>query len=152
MPIRDIDEAVARALEELHGATVAELRQRWTAVYGRPPRLRSKSDFLRRALAYEAQAKLLGGLSATTRRRLRRLAEGKPNSASATRASARLKPGTRLLREWQGEPHHVTVLEEGFEYRGQRYASLSVIARHITGTRWSGPMFFGLRDGKRHDR
>jgi hypothetical protein len=103
-------------------------------------------------LAYEVQAKLLGGLSAATRKRLRRLAERRADSGHAARAAPRLKPGTRLLREWQGETHHVTVLEEGFDYRGERHASLSVIARLITGTRWSGPLFFGLRDtGKRHD-
>lgn len=57
----------------------------------------------------------------------------------------RIKPGTRLIRQWEGQTHHVTVGEAGFEYNGERYKSLSVIARLITGTRWSGPLFFGLK-------
>src|ERR1700722_6957739 len=99
-PVRNADTAIERALEELQRASGAELRQRWRAVYGRPPPRRSRPEFLRRALAYEAQAKLLGGLSEVTRKRLRRLAEGKGDSGTAARATTRLKPGTRLLREW----------------------------------------------------
>ncbi len=64
-------------------------------------------------------------------------------------AEPRIKPGTRLVRVWQGSLHEVTVLDAGFSYRGQTYASLSVIARQITGTRWSGPQFFGLKGGGR---
>ena len=150
--MQEVDTAVERALVELQRASGDELRRRWRAIYGRPPPLRSRPEFLRRALAYEAQARLLGGLPEATCKRLRRLAEGKGDLGHTARAAPRLKPGTRLIREWQGKAHHVTVLDEGFEYQGERYASLSVIARHITGTRWSGPLFFGLRDGKRHDR
>src|SRR5215472_1401757 len=112
------------------------LQRRWRERFGSAPPHRSKSDFLRRALAYEAQASVYGGVTAVTRRKMR----------SAPKPTLRCKPGTRLVREWQGEMHVVTVVPDGFEYRGERHRSLSVIARHITGTRWSGPLFFGLRD------
>jgi hypothetical protein len=77
------------------------------------------------------------------------LAEGfernRDRAAKTVSSSARIKPGTRLIRQWDGQTHQVTVAEEGFEYKGERYKSLSEIARLITGTRWSGPLFFGLK-------
>ncbi len=96
-----------------------------------------------RATAYRMQARAEGGLGKAAPKRLVKLAD--PNGKSTRTAAPRLRPGTRLVREWHGEVHQVTVLEERFEYRGLRYASLSQIARAITGTRWSGPLFFGLR-------
>jgi hypothetical protein len=131
----------ASLVREIAAATPEALRLRWETVFGHPPPLRSRVDLLRRALAYEAQAEVLGGAEAV-RRRLARLARGEGDPAA--RAALRLKLGTRLVREWRGEVHQVSVLEDGVEYRGTRYRSLSEVARLITGTRWSGPLFFGL--------
>jgi hypothetical protein len=135
-------ERAGLAVREITLADHDALRLRWEAVFGCPPPLRSRADLLRRVLAFEAQAELLGGAD-HIRRRLGRLARGEADSGART--TTRLKSGTRLVREWQGEVHQVTVLEDGFEYRGTRHRSLSEIARLITGTRWSGPLFFGLR-------
>ena len=117
------------------------LAQRWEQVFGCPAPRHSHSIFLRSALAWHCQmqhhAKVTPGGAGRVGRTLRRVA-----SISAT---ASIEPGTRLLREWQGKTHHVTVLAEGFEYNGQNYRSLTAIARLITGTPWSGPLFFGPR-------
>ena len=99
-----------------------------------------------RMLAYRLQEKAEGGLSPGTRNRLRGLS-GQIGSAGgrASRPTSRLKVGTRLIREWKGQTYVVSVLEDGVEYRDKRYGSLSEVARAITGTRWSGPAFFGLK-------
>ena len=93
------------------------------------------------------QEKSFGGLSPTLRQRLRRLGEelratGRISSVGTQPA---FKPGTRLIREWQGRTHEVTVLEHGFQWNGETYRSLSAVARAITGTRWNGHVFFGLK-------
>jgi hypothetical protein len=93
------------------------------------------------------QEQAYGGLSTATRKRLNELSRKFEANANAHLSDVpRIKPGTRLIRDWRGQTHRVTVLEKGFEYAGKRHASLSRIARLITGTRWSGPLFFGLRD------
>ncbi len=103
-------------------------------------------DLLQRALAYHIQERAEGGLSKAALKRLAHLGDPRGNVGRPPRpAPPRLRPGTRLVREWRGSVHQVTVGEDGFDYRGARYASLSRIAREITGTRWSGPLFFGLR-------
>ena len=91
-----------------------------------------------RAVAYQLQERAFGGLTAATRRRL-------TGAAPSARPSRAARPGTVLLREWQGVTHQVTVIEEGVLYRGERHRSLSAVARVITGSRWSGPLFFGLK-------
>jgi hypothetical protein len=92
------------------------------------------------------QEEAYGGLSPATRRRLAELARKFETNPNAELSGApRIKPGTRLIRDWRGQSNRVTVLEKGYEYAGKRYSSLSQIARLITGTRWSGPLFFGLR-------
>ncbi len=97
-------------------------------------------------LAYRLQEKALGGLKPSTAKRLRALAEEPMNGKkSADSPMLRPKSGTRFVREWQGQLHEVSVLDTGLEYNGHTYRSLSEIAREITGTRWSGPAFFGLR-------
>jgi len=111
----------------------------------RPPS-NVRRDLLLKLFAYRIQEQTYGGLSAETRRRLSDLArkfEANPNAELS--GAVGIKPGTRLIRDWRGQSHRVTVLENGFEYGGKRYSSLSEIARLITGTRWSGPLFFGLR-------
>lgn len=118
----------------------------WKQVFETSPPPGLRRDLLIKFLAYRLQEQAFGGLSAETRRRLddfARKLEANPN-ANLT-GTLRIKPGTRLVRDWQGKSHHVTVLDSGYEYAGKRYPSLSRIARLITGTRWSGPLFFGLR-------
>lgn len=113
------------------------LREVWRARYGPPPRLRSAA-LLRRMLAWKIQAQALGGLDAETVRALR----GKP---VAVNRGPQVAPGMRLVREFRGERHEVEITEGGVRYRGASYASLSEAARTITGVRWNGPRFFGLR-------
>ena len=88
---------------------------------------------------------MLGGLRPELRRRLRHVAEQARHGGQVVPAAPRLKPGTRLIREWQGRTHEVVVGENGFLWQQAQYRSLSQIARAITGTRWSGPVFFGLK-------
>jgi Protein of unknown function (DUF2924) len=105
------------------------------------------ADLLRRRLGYELQARTHGDLPTESRRRLKRLHQAfKADPAYTPLPGFGLKPGTVLTRTWRGVLHHVDVLDDGFAYRGERFDSLSEIARRITGTRWSGPLFFGLKD------
>jgi Protein of unknown function (DUF2924) len=138
-------------LEALGERTPAELKARWQELYGSPPPARVSRKLLLRAVAYRMQEEVHGGLSAKTRKQLARrasdLAAGRPRKAPA----AKIKPGTRLLREWQGVVHEVIVLENSAVYRGKSWPSLSAVAREITGARWSGPRFFGLQ-GKARGR
>jgi hypothetical protein len=123
-----------------------ELRDEWVRQVRRPaPGCRS-ADVLRGLLAWTIQAKADGGISADTRRHLRELdARGRPDGHFPRRKVSRLMPGTVLTREWHGALHKVFVLEDGFAYNGARFDDLSSIARAITGARWSGPRFFGLK-------
>jgi hypothetical protein len=115
-----------------------ELRQTWRRRYGRPPSIRS-AEFLRLMLAWRIQADAAGGLSAKTRRQLR-------GGKSAPKPTAAMGAGAKITREWQGRRIEVVVTTDGFVWGGQTYASLSAVARAITGVRWNGPRFFGLRD------
>jgi hypothetical protein len=117
------------------------LKERWRILYGTEPPPRISEDLLRRAI----QERAFGGLKPSTRRLLQRIAEdARPRSSSAT-PTCRLSAGAVLIREWQGTSHQVTVLEDGVLFRGTRHRSLSEVARKITGNRWSGPLFFGLK-------
>jgi hypothetical protein len=108
------------------------------------PRLRR--NLMIPILAYRIQENAYGGLKPHTLRRLQKLAANLEQDRKAPiLLTPQLKPGTKLLRQWQGEMHEVLVANEGFEYRGKRYESLSEIARQVTSTRWSGPLFFGLK-------
>lgn len=117
--------------------TLGELRAVWEERFGAPPRLRSP-ELLALMLGWRLQAETHGGLAPETRRLLRR--------PPATGARESAMPGTRVTREWKGVRHEVSVLGPGqYLYQDERYASLSQIARRITGSRWNGPRFFGLR-------
>ena len=125
--------------------TPQELRTLWPQWFDRPPPAKIRRELLVRALAYRMQERAAGGLTTATRTTLRALAEAvKNNSKWDGIARPRLTPGTHVIREWGNERHQVTVEAAGFVYRGRRYRSLSEIARRITGTRWSGPLFFGI--------
>jgi hypothetical protein len=103
-------------------------------------------DLLIRGITYKLQERAYGGLSTATARKLEQAAADPPGRGAAKPAPPiALKPGTRLVREWRGVTHMVLIHADGIEWRGQRYRSLSVVAREITGARWSGPRFFGLR-------
>ena len=122
------------------------LRREWRRLYRSQPPLHFRRDLLVLAIAWKLQEKVHGGLTAAQKRRLAGIAEELRKGGDLSAGPAiRLKPGLRLIREWRGETHDVLVLEEGFEWNGKRHRSLSVIAREITGTRWSGPRFFGLK-------
>ena len=139
------DETLAADLAALQPLSRGELQQRWDRFYGSPWPPRMSRIFLLRGLAYGIQEQALGGLDRATRRRLDRAAADLAAGRTPAPPGPKIKPGTRLLREWQGKVHEVIVLEEGVEYRGEAWPSLSAVAREITGTRWSGPRFFGLK-------
>ena len=130
--------------------TTADLRIEWRRLYRATPPTRLSRDLLIRGVAYKIQEQEHGGLGHGTRRRLRSLAEGadKRDGSRAVPAIA-LKHGTKLVREWRGHVHTVNVLNSGFDYQGERFRSLSQIARQITRTHRSGPLFFGLNKRRR---
>ncbi len=117
------------------------LRERWEEAFGSPPPPYLSVGFMEAALSYEAQCREHGGLRLVTRRALRRIAEGLPVS-EVSRGT--LRPGAHLVREWNGRTYQVEVHADGYRMDGREWKSLSAIARHITGTSWSGPRFFGL--------
>ena len=136
------------SIGNLPAMSPAELRAAWRVQY-RKPAPDIGPDLLRRGIAWQIQARVHGGLTVSTRRAIettqRRLE--RTGSVSSPR-DLLIKPGTRLVREWQGKTYHVLVLDDGFEHDGRHYNSLSQIARAITGAHWSGPRFFGLRKRK----
>ena len=144
-PRNDAVGGLAKELAALPGLSRTCLKERWRDLYGTPPPANLGRGLLLGGIAYRMQEKVLGGLGPTTRRRLAQAT----NDLAAGRAPAApresIKPGTRLLREWQGAMHEVIALERGVQYRGKQFPSLSAVAREITGTRWSGPLFFGLK-------
>ncbi len=140
-----LDNEIAR----LRDLVVGELRARWHTVFRRraPPHL--PRHLLFRILAYRLQADRLGGLDADSRRLLDRIGSGPSDGidrlvADLNRPRAELRPGTLLTREWDGHLQRVMVLADGFSWNGKTYPSLSQVAFAMTGTRWSGPRFFGL--------
>jgi hypothetical protein len=123
-------------LSELMVMDRAALAERWQQVFGHPAPARCRAEFLRQALGWQMQVAALGGLAPSDRRRLLR---------AAPSATPKLATGSHLIRVWQGDTHQVTVLEDGYWYAGKRWRSLSAIAKAITGTAWSGPVFFGIK-------
>ena len=122
-----------------------ELRVKWRNLRSGDPTAASSRDLMLREIAYKMQERAHGGLAPAIKRRLRALAaEIETNGVCVLASAPVLKPGTRLLREWGGKTHTVIVLDDGFEYDGERHHSLTQIARRITGAHWSGPRFFGL--------
>ena len=136
-------------LNELGGRGMDELRQRWAELLGMAPSPRISRELLVRAIAHRMQEEAHGGLDKSCRRQLTRLAEtlGKSGSMRTT-LSRSFKPGTKLIREWKGKIHEVVIAGGTYIWAGRHYRSLSQIARAITGTRWSGPRFFGLEAGQ----
>jgi hypothetical protein len=142
-----LDNEIAR----LRGLDVGDQRARWHTVFRRraPPHL--SRHLLFRILAYRLQADRLGDLDADSRRLLDRIGSGASDGtdrlvADFNRSRTELRPGTLLTREWDGHLQRVMVLADGFSWNGKTYPSLSKVAFAITGSRWNGPRFFGLRD------
>jgi hypothetical protein len=139
---------VLAQLAALKGAPAPVLKARWRELFGNEPPPYNRS-FLESRLAYRIQELAYGGLKRETIERLQALAkqeEKAPRGARRTATANRPVAGTKLVRQWKGVEHHVTVLADGFEYLGHPYKSLSVVAREITGTRWNGWVFFGLKN------
>ena len=126
-------------------ATLKVLHREWRRLYHKaPPKL--SRDLLMRGIGYRRQELEHGGLSKATRRKLKTLAKMfRTKGRFAPDPGLSLKPGARLIREWHGRTHTVTVTEDGFDYAGATYPSLTKVAREITGAHWSGPRFFGLK-------
>ena len=139
-------EALSRKLASLRSLPIKELKQRWRSLFNSEPPHRVSRELLIRAVAYRIQEQVLGGLKPSTRRLLERLASdaraGRPLTLSS--CAPPVSAGTVLMRDWQGITHEVKVLDRGVLYKRKRYRSLSEVARLITGSRWSGPLFFGL--------
>lgn len=133
----------------LAGLSYADLKERWKTLYGTGAPAYNRTYLIKR-LAYRIQELTYGGLADETRGHLKLIAEAHDGSTVRRRNSAQSTalPGTVLVRDWDGERHEVIVQRDGFEYQARPYRSLSAIARKITGTRWNGPMFFGLRKQK----
>lgn len=135
-------ESLASQLAGLKSLDRAALVVEWKKINNRPPPANLSRGLLLRAVAYQLQEKALGGLSKSLHAQLSRIAR---TSDGCIRPSSQPNPGTRLLREWRGVTHEVLVHDDGVQYRGQKYRSLSEVAKVITGSKWSGPVFFGLR-------
>lgn len=134
-------------LDALPALDLDALRLRWRRLTRCPAPSGLRRDLLARLLAYEMQVRAYGGLSRETARLLDRLAAANdPAKVLASRDTGRPSPGTQLVREHSGRVHRVTVTAAGYVWNGATYASLSPIAQAITGTRWNGPRFFGLRE------
>ena len=157
MGAREMTASDASAVAKLAGRkqmSVVELKAKWESLFGSPAPNNSRS-YLEVRLGNRIQELMLGGLSRDTRRVLDLLVkelEGK-NTRKAIKTDPRKPiPGTRLLREWDGAEHSVTVLRDGFDWQGRKFKSLSAVARAITGTQWNGYRFFGLREAGRDPR
>jgi hypothetical protein len=142
MDQRNVDPAAIEAeVDQVRSLGIDALRKRWRMMFGATPPQGLTKDIIARMIAYRIQEEAFRGLDRETVKLLNRLAHGeKPNELNR-----RLKAGTVLVREYQGERHTVTIVPDGFVWRDTTYSSLSTIARAITGTAWNGPRFFGLR-------
>jgi Protein of unknown function (DUF2924) len=147
-------EGLSAKIKNLGNLGPEDLDRTWRALFGSQRPRRVCGDLLIRALGYRLQEKAIGSLKPSTRRLLERWGarSGSERGPSAKLAKARLKGGTVLVREWHGVAHRVTVLDDGFDFESERFRSLSEIARKITGVRWSGPLFFGLKSSAKEVR
>jgi hypothetical protein len=141
-----------KEIERILSLDVPALRERWTSLFGTSPSPLLSRVFMSRAITYRMQEQAFGGLKPSIQRILDRACEPEGNDRRLEQRR-RAGAGTLLIREWHGVKHRVTVLDSDVLYRNRRYKSLSEVARLITGTHWSGPLFFGLKNwGKEKDR
>ncbi len=149
-PDTEVGRQLLQQIHKLQDMSIAELKSQWTELIGSDPPRHAKRSFLTQAIAWELQVKTFGKLKPGVHRQLLQTGRGArdekpmvPESASST-----LRPGVKLIRVWRGVTHHVLVTEGGFLWQDRSWRSLSVIAREIAGTPWSGPVFFGLKKSK----
>ncbi len=139
-------DSVEKQVETLPNLPRGDLAKLWQKLFNSVADPKIRRPAMIRFLAYRIQEQAYGSLSATSERQLRQLEAAVAGNLNLKTSSApKIQPGTRLVREWQNQVHLVNVETNGYEYRGTRYRSLSQIARQITGTRWSGPLFFGIK-------
>jgi hypothetical protein len=143
--------ATSLDLDVMEKFSYAELKARWEDLLGAPPPRHISRKLILRAVAYRMQEEVHGGLPTRSRKQLDRVAADLAAGRAPKAPNRKVKPGTRLLREWQGVVHEVVVLESSVLYQGKSWPSLTAVAREITGARWSGPRFFGLH-GKANGR
>ena len=151
-PAQATDPAVEAELDRLAVMPIAQLRIRYCEVFRTDPPKAFGPDLLRRSIAHRIQEKAYGGLSRSTQRLLDQMIKtyaAKPNGKIVL--PRRIKPGSELVRTWKGKSYRVIVMADGFAHAGQSFASLSEIALEITGTKWNGPRFFGLRSAPNRD-
>jgi hypothetical protein len=141
VPVSELEDEIARVRD----LDLSALRARWQSVFRRKAPDHLPRHLLYRMIAYRLQAERLGDLDRDTQRFLDKVVAGTNKLPAPGRRRHALQPGTVLVREWDGKSQRVTVLEEGFAWNGTTYRSLTEVAFAITGTRWSGPRFFGLR-------
>lgn len=147
-----VDPAVEAELDRLSTLAIAQLRARYRELFRTEPPKAFGPDLLRRSIAHRVQEKAYGGLPTATRRLLDQLVKSvaaKPNGR--LELPRRIKPGSELVRTWNRKTYRVVVLQTGFGYDGNTFDTLSEIATKITGTRWNGPRFFGLRASRSED-
>jgi Protein of unknown function (DUF2924) len=138
--------AISDRLLTLPHSQKTTLLQLWRELFNTDPPMAMRKELLVQFLAYRLQENEFSELSDRSRRRIKELADSIDAPSKSGSQKLAIKPGTRLIRRWKDQVHVVNVEEGDYEYRGARYESLSEIARLITGTRWSGPLFFGLKD------
>lgn len=145
---------VRRTIARLPTLPTHELRELWREHFGRGAPAAFRRELLVPFLAYRIQEKAYGGLKRSVLSELRRISRCLDRGEDPTTSSiaSRIKTGTRIVRTWQGQAHEVAITESGFEYSGATYRSLSQIARKITGTQWSGPAFFGLKQNSKENK
>jgi hypothetical protein len=136
--------SVLRQLAALQKMKLSELQEKWRDLYGaEPPNF--KSTFLKKRLAYRIQELFYGGLEESVKAKLKEIASNESQKTkSKVEVNGKILPGTRFVREWKGQIYETTVRDDGFEFNGQMYRSLSAIATAITGTRWNGRKWWGL--------
>lgn len=146
---QNMADSISQQLTTLPNLSKPALCELWQQLFKTPPPDQIRKNMMVPILAYRIQEQAFGSLNAKSVQRLRQLAalDAKPGAGLPHPPS--LKPGTRLVRQWQAATHVVHVEARGYEYKGSRYDSLSEIARQITGTRWSGPLFFGLKQHRK---
>ena len=136
-------------LAALGNMNAPDLRKEWARLYRSQPPKKLSRNLLQLGVAWKLQERAFGGLSGVTKRQIEDLS--RTIAATADLAKARtvsLRPGARLIRDWNGETHEILVVEDGFQWRGKIWRSMSMIAREMTGTHWSGPRFFGIGKAK----
>ncbi|MDX2308776.1 MAG: DUF2924 domain-containing protein [Hyphomicrobium sp.] len=141
--------SIEAELAALGNMNAPNLRKEWARLNRSHPPKKLSRKLLQLGVAWKLQERAFGGLSAVTKRQIADLAQAMEAKVDLTRArTVRLRQGARLIREWDGETHEVLVVADGFQWRGRTWRSLSVIAREMTGTHWSGPRFFGINQSK----